>query len=117
MKIIYNNNKTERLCEDTKRAVKELGNDVAMKLSSLITLLKSANNLHDLSIAPQFRLHALKGNRIHQYSFVIHKGSKWRLIVYPLDQNDCVLTDNSNETAMLQNAVAVKIMEVSEHYE
>ena len=66
---------------------------------------------------PQYRLHALSQNRNYQYSFVIHKGYKWRLIVYPLDESGNILKDKSNEREMLSKAVMVEILEVSEHYD
>ena len=117
MKIVYHNNKTEKICNDVKKAYQELGKVVATKLFELINMIDSANNLHDLYIAPQYRLHALTGNRLDQYSFVIHKGSKWRLIVYPMDKDGNILKDKSNETEMLIKSVMVEILEVSEHYD
>lgn len=117
MKIIYSNTKTEKLCEDYKKAVKELGADVARKLSDLLNAIESFPTLLDLKRLPQYRLHSLGYNRENQYSFVIHKGYKWRLIVYPLDEQGNVLKDKSNETEMLSKAVMVEVLEVSEHYD
>ena len=117
MKIIYSNSKTERLCEDSKRAVKELGPDVARKLSDLLNAIESFPTLLDLKGLPQYRLHSLGYDREYQYSLVIHKGYKWRLIVYPLDEQGNLLKDKSNETEMLSKAVMVEILEVSEHYD
>lgn len=117
MKIIYSNNKTEKLCEDYKKAVKELGNDVAKRLSDLLNAIESFPTLLDMKGLPQYRLHPLVGNREYQYSFVIHKGYKWRLIVYPLDNQGNILKDKSNESEMLYKAVMVEIVEVSEHYD
>ena len=47
---------------------------------------------------------------------VISKKTKWRLIIYPLDENENKLLDKSKETEMLKMAVMVEIVEVSEHY-
>ncbi len=117
MKIIYSNKKTEKLCTDPNKAKKELGNEVATKLWDLIDYIDSFTNLYDLFVIPQFRLHGLSGDRNNQYSFVIHKGYKWRLIVYPLDINEKLLKDKENEREMLTKAVVVEILEVSEHYD
>ena len=117
MKIVYSNSKTERLCEDSKRAVKELGPDVARKLSDLLNAIESFPTLLDLKGLPQYRLHSLGYDREYQYSLVIHKGYKWRLIVYPLDEQGSLLKNKSNETEMLSKAVMVEILEVSEHYD
>lgn len=117
MKIVYHNKKVEKICEDDSKAVKELGRDVATKLSRLLDAIEAFSNMYDLFVLPQYRLHALHGDRVNQYSFVIHKGSKWRLIVYPLDESGKLLEDKTNEKEMLIKAVMVDILEVSEHYD
>ena len=117
MKILYHNNKTERICNDFSKATKELGKDVAKKLFDLLNAIESFINLYDLYVLPQYRLHSLSGNRKNQYSFVIHKGSKWRLVIYPLDKDGNILSSGSNEKEMLIKAVIVEILEVSEHYD
>lgn len=117
MKLIYSNKKTRQICEDYKAAVKQLNKNVADRLMALIQALESFTALIDLSCLPQYRLHSLFGNRVNQYSIVIHKGTKWRLIIYPLDENEKLLTDKSNEKEMLSKAVIVEIVEVSEHYD
>ena len=117
MKIIYSNKKVEKICIDFAKACKTLGKEVAIKLSDLLNAIESFPSLLDMKGFPQYRLHALKQDREHQYSFVIHKGYKWRLIVYPLDEEGNVLLDNSNEREMLVKAVMVEVLEVSEHYD
>ena len=117
MKIIYSNKKTEKLCEDFSKAVKELGKDVAIRLSNLLNAIESFPTLLDLLGLPQYHLHPLTGNRVYQYSLVIHKGYKWRLIIYPLDENGEVLKDKSDERKMLLKAVMVEVLEVSDHYD
>lgn len=117
MRIIYHNKKTEKLCVDSNKAIKELGKEVAIKLADLLNAIEAFENLYDLFVMPQYKLHSLGHNREHQYSFVIHKGTKWRLVVYPLDKDGNILKDKSNEKEMLIKAVMVEILEVSEHYD
>ena len=117
MKIVYSNKKTEKLCTDPNKAVKELGKDVAKRLWDLLDYIDAFPKLYDLFVMPQYRLHSLSGDRKYQYSFVIHKGYKWRLIIYPLDENNEVLKNKDNEKEMLMKAVRVEILEVSEHYD
>lgn len=117
MKILYSNKATEKICNDYKKAVKELGKEVAIKLSELLVALESFPTLLDLKCFPQYRLHSLKSNREYQYSLVIQKGTKWRLVIYPLDKDETILKEKSNENEMLSKAVMVKIVEVSEHYD
>lgn len=117
MKLIYSNSKTEKICNDYKKAVKDLGKDVANRLSDLLNALESFPTLLDIKCLPQYRLHPLFNNREYQYSLVIHKGYKWRLIIYPLDSEGNILKDKGNEKEMLAKAVMVEIVEVSEHYD
>ncbi len=117
MKITYSNKKTEKICCDTSKAKKELGKDVAIKLANLLNAIESFPNLYDMYGLPQYRMHPLKGDRENQYSFVIHKGYKWRLIVYPLDENGKLLISNESEKEKLIKAVMVEVLEVSEHYD
>ena len=117
MQIQYSNSKTEKICTDNKKAIKELGPVVAEKLNNLIVAIEAFPRLYDLYVMPQYRLHGLSGDRKYQYSFVLHKGTKWRLIVYPLDEAGEILKDKENEKEMLCKAVKIEIVEVSEHYD
>ena len=117
MKILYSNKKTEKLCVDNKKAIIVLDPEVARKLSDLLNAIEAFPTLLDLKGLPQYRLHPLGYNRENQYSFVIHKGYKWRLIVYPLDEKGELLKNKNNEAEMLSKAVIVEILEVSEHYD
>lgn len=117
MKITYSNKKTEKICENFSKAINELGKDVATKLVDLLNAIRAFPTLYDIYCFPQYRMHPLKANRKYQYSLTIHKNYKWRLVVYPLDGEGKVLTNNDNEKAMLMKAVMVEVLEVSEHYE
>lgn len=117
MKIIYSNTKTQKLCEDYKQAVRTFGNQVAERLMDLLDAIDAFPNLLDFSNGlPQYRLHSLTAGRDGQYSLVISKSSKWRLIIYPLDEDEQLLKNKSNEKLMLSKSVAVEVVEVSEHY-
>ena len=117
MKITYKNKKVHRLCTDIVESKKRLGPDVGLALIKLSILLENAENLKDISRFPQYRMHQLKGNRKNQYSITILKSSKYRLILYPLDEDESVLESLDNEMLMLVKCVCIKIEEVSEHYE
>ena len=118
MKIIYSNKKTNKICTDYRHSIKLLGKQIADRLFDLIDAIDSFPCLLELSNGlPQYRLHSLSGDRNYQYSLVIAKSSKWRLIIYPLDKDSNLLKDKSNESLMLSKAVKVEIVEVSEHYE
>ena len=117
MKIIYKDDKTYELCNDIKKSSKRLGVEVSYKLFTLMQVLEISKNLYEIQLLPYYRLHKLKGDRKKQYSLTIHKGSKYRLIILPYDENDKMIEINDNEKQMLIKTVMIEILEVSEHYE
>lgn len=83
----------------------------------MINYLEQSECLLDVTKIPQYRLHQLKGDRKNQYSVVIDKQSKYRLIFYPIDENNNIMKSKDNEKEMFIKCIVVEIMEVSEHYE
>ena len=49
IEVQYHNSKVKKLCQDYKKAKKELNVEVAEKLHSLIDVLDSADNLWDIT--------------------------------------------------------------------
>ena len=117
MKIKFKNKKTEKICSSLKEAQKLMGKDDAKRLMDLLNIIESFNNLYDLYNFPQYNLHPLKGDRKYQYSLKISKKTKWRLVIYPLDEQEQLLKEKTNEKEMLVKAVIIEVLEVSEHYE
>lgn len=115
MKILYKNSKIEKLCTNEKEAVKKIGSEVANKLFAVLNLLKASKNLKDILVLPQYKLHALKGNREGEYSIYLGKNTGFRLIIIPLDENEKIIT--SNDMSIYTISVCVEIVEVSKHYE
>ena len=75
----------------------------------LVILLENADNLKDVSGFPQYRLHQLKGNKKDQYSITILKSSKYRLIVYPIDENNNIMKSLDNEQLMFIKCIKIQI--------
>ena len=117
MKLLYKNNKVDKICNNLKHATKVLGPVVAKRLMNIISILEDYENLYDFSKLPQYNLHSLHGDRKYEYSIVIMKNTKWRLIIYPLDENGKLITDKANEKELLVKSVKIEVREVSEHYE
>lgn len=117
MEIIYKNDKLKDVCENLKLATRKYGLDVAKALHKVIDLLSWSENFYAVSVFPQYRLHQLKGNRQDQYSITILKSSKYRLIVYPIDENNNIMKSLDNEDLMFIKCIKIQIEEVSEHYE
>ena len=117
MQIIYKNDKLKDVCNNLKLATRKYGIDVARSLHRVLDFLAKAENLKDVSLVKHLILHQLKGNRQDQYSITILNSSKYRLIVYPLDENNNVMKSLDNESLMFIKCIRIQIEEVSEHYE
>ena len=96
MLIEYSTNKVYKLCTNKKNAIKKFGFDVGIRLRKLIELLDSSSCLLDILEIPMYRLHELKRNWIKQYSIVIWFNSKYRLILYPIDDKNNIIINNSS---------------------
>ena len=116
MEIVFKNKKLEEVCLNTKKSIQKYGDKGGKKLSMLISAICAADNLLDIYLMPQYRMHALVGDRKKQYSLVISKSSKYRLIVYPLDENNNIMISGDNENLMMKTCVMIEIVEVSDHY-
>lgn len=123
MKILYQNDKTEKHCTDLKAATKLFGGNkqLAISLMSRINAIDSADTLKDIILMPNFHFHPLtkKGRRdLRGYYAIDVKTRKdaWRIILQPLDENEQPYKDTSID--QISGAVRiVEIMEVSNHYE
>lgn len=112
MEIICSNNKLKKICTNLKYAVKKYGSNLGQALVKLIIFIENADNLNDVARLPQYKLHMLRNNRDNQISIVILNSSKYRLIIYPLDNNEIYFNN-----LFLMKCIKIKILEVSEHYE
>ena len=115
MKILYKNKKVEQLCSNESKAIKELGAEVSKKLSMAIYNLEKAENLKDILCLAQYNLHQLKGNLKGVFSMYLGKTTGYRLLLYPLDEEENIII--SNATDFYTIAVCIEIIEVSKHYE
>jgi len=85
--------------EESKKAVKAYGPQVARKYVERVNILKAARDQADVVAQRALRCHALKGRRQGQYG--IRLLDRWRLIV----------------TFRSENVEIVRIEEVSKHYD
>ena len=115
MKLLYKNKKIEKLCTDEKKSIKELGTDVSNRLLKTINLLKSATNLKDILVFPQYKLHKLIGDKDEIYSIYLGKTTGYRLLLIPLYENEIPI--KSNDMSIYTMTVCIEIIEVSKHYE
>ena len=68
MKIIYNNNKIQKICEKDHFAIKTYGIEMAKKIKLRIKLLICYPNIDSLIKDGFGRCHQLFGNRKNQYA-------------------------------------------------
>lgn len=115
MKILYKDKKVEKLCTDIKYSKQQLGNEVSIKLFSLINLLSNSKNLMDILAFPQYHLHKLKGNKDGIYSMYLGRKTGFRMEIIPLDDNEQeILNYEMNIYAI---AVCLRVERISKHYE
>ena len=68
MEITFRTRKLEKEYSEYARAVKAYGDKVARKYIQRINIIKSVRNIDELMVLPALGCHALKGNRLGQYS-------------------------------------------------
>ncbi len=115
MKLLYKSNRVKKICTDEKKAVRDLGEEVAIKLFQALNLLESVINLKEILAFPQYKLHVLKGNLGGIYSMYLGKKTGYRLLLIPLDEEENPI--KCNDISIYTIAVCVEIIEVSKHYE
>jgi len=74
MKLIIDDKRVRKLCEDPKHARKKLGPQVADKLQRRLQNLFVAESVFD--VPPAFRPHALSGDRDGQFAVDIDKANR-----------------------------------------
>lgn len=80
MIIHFREEQLRRLCEERRRAVRELGKQVADRLRARLADLEDAENVTEL---PAGRPHELHGDRKGQYAVVLYRGI--RLVFEPTE--------------------------------
>jgi plasmid maintenance system killer protein len=91
---------TRRLCqayEESNRAIRLWGPDVAGKYIQRVEAMYAARNFEDIKCFRAFEAHPLKGQRVGQWALALTR--RWRLIVIPSE-----------------NGETVTIKEVTKHY-
>ena len=117
MKVLFSNNKTEKICSDFKKAIKEIGDKkIALHLFSIINSMRNAVKLEDFIYLKKYRFHALSVNLKNCFVVDIFPKTKWRLIFKFLDENEQEF--NPCDLQLIKNKIKIiKIETVSEHYD
>ena len=115
MRILFKNKDVQKLCTNKKYAVKELGQQVALKFFSTINIIQASINLNDILKLPQYKLHKLKGDRKGVYSIYLGAKTGYRLELIPLDDNEKII--NVDDMSIYIKAVCIQIERITNHYE
>lgn len=123
LKVVYENHKVEKLCEDLRAAKKFFGGNtmLANSLMARINALKQADTIKDIIVQPTFHFHNLKnknGRDLEGYFAIDVKSRRdqWRIILEPLDENEHPY-NSCKIDEIAENVRIVEITEVSKHYE
>ena len=123
MKLAYETEKIESICESLKAARKFFDGNIqlANSLMARINALKQAETIKDIIVQPAFHFHKLinKNGRDLEGYFAIDVKSRreqWRIILEPLDENispynPCKIDEIAEQVKI------IGVMEVSRHYE
>ncbi len=89
MEVIFRTNALQRCYEDSSRATRQWGPEVARKYISRVNQLYALKDLNEAFNLRSMRLHALRGDRSNELS--IHLTGPWRLIVAKGDTEESVI--------------------------
>ncbi|MFZ5968393.1 MAG: plasmid maintenance system killer protein [Bacillota bacterium] len=107
--IEYRNNKLEKMCNDIKKATRELGSVSGNKLLQRVAEIKAAPSLDVMVRFRIGRCHALEGNLKGKYALDLEH--PYRLIIEP------VITEDPCSGSMdLSQITIVQIMEVRDYH-
>jgi proteic killer suppression protein len=104
MDIEFCNKHMQRLCEQSRIAVRELGADSARKLQNRLADIQSANDVLDL---PAGKPHPLKGDLEGQYAINLAGGQ--RLVFVPANNPTPMIDDENIDWSRVTKIRIIKI--------
>lgn len=109
MKILFLNERLQRLCENSRLMERELGADGAKSLRTRLAQLRAAPNLAEAVLG---RPHWLKGERRGQKAF--HLAGGLRLVIEPADESPVARVDGAvDETQVF----VLRVLYVGDYHE
>ena len=94
MEVAFRTKQLRRLYEESSKAVRQWGPDVARKYVTRINELYAARDFQEVYNVRSMRLHPLKGSRKDDFS--IYLTGKWRLIVTKGGEDSVIIKEVSN---------------------
>ena len=113
MKLCFCNKKIQGIYENYTSLKVKYGQEFADGLSRLNQFLESIEGIDELydPVGRKYKFHKLKADRNNQWSFVVIRSSRFRLIVYLLDKERHVITDIFKEKCEY-----IKIKEIGDYH-
>ena len=116
MKLIYETEKIENICESLKAARKFFDGNIqlANSLMARINALKQAENIKDIIVQPTFHFHKLtnkNGRDLEGYFAIDVKSRREQLDENTSPYNPCKIDEIAEQVKI------IGVMEVSRHYE
>jgi len=106
MQITFAGKTIQRLCEEEKHQLKQLGATRAKRLKNRLSELRAVQNVSQLKLG---RPHALKGDRAGQYS--VDLDGPMRLLFEPTDQPPPTLAAGGIDW---QQVTSVRLLEIGD---
>ncbi|MBR5290943.1 MAG: hypothetical protein IKU28_08150 [Erysipelotrichaceae bacterium] len=99
------------------KAKKELSEEIAEGLHSLINILENADNLRDIFKMSIYYLHPLQGKRKGQYALdIAGRRAGYRLIIIPLDPDGNPWKEK-DVNIVYKSTQVILAWEVTNHYD
>lgn len=94
MEVRFTSRRLEKCYQESKRAVRAWGTDVARKYIARVQALYAAREFDDLLTIQSLGLHKLKGERAKEYAIKLH--GRWRLILVRITDDTVLVQEVTN---------------------
>ncbi len=109
MIIYFKSKKLQKLCNDFKKAQKEFGKEIALKLFQRIQELVAVDTLDELSYLPPARCHMLKGRR--KYQFAVDVVHPFRLIFKPNGEIENYIDEGEINKKLIKEIIILEVVD------
>ncbi|MFC6117606.1 hypothetical protein ACFPVV_03080 [Macrococcoides bohemicum] len=114
MEVLFDKTATQKICTDSKKAKKKLGDKPAIGLMKALNFIESASSFESIMNYGPFHYHRLQGKLSETCSLDFEgRKSKWRLYVRPVDRDGNSLLNELD--AKKTEIVHILIIEVIDH--
>lgn len=109
MEVVFNNRKLQKICSSEKEMKRTYGTVCAKILARRLAQIQASDNLSDLALWPQVRLHELDGNRKGQLTVDLEH--PYRLAFEPLEDPPPTKNDGGLDWEAVEGVVVIEIFD------